>query len=158
MGWSAGVADGIMSTEKIIRLLIIWRDKSIGDNVMDSTLPWGGTVLVCSEETIDGMIGSTESTVCSSTSASVSWGWGVDWGGVGGCWVWASGEEGDDSTGIGDTRRGGEGGTAFWRFGCDLVLLGAFLLTWLDWGHRHLFWYFWSLPICQFAVTINKVS
>jgi len=34
------------------------------------------------------------------------------------------------------------------------------LFSWLDWlgGHRHLLWYFWSLPICRFADTTIKVS
>jgi len=44
----------------------------------------------------------------------------------------------------------------FWLFGCDLVLLGPFLLAWLGWGHRHLFGHFWSSSICQFAVTTTK--
>jgi len=39
MDRSAEVADGTMSTEKIIRLLIVRRDKSIGNNVVDSNLP-----------------------------------------------------------------------------------------------------------------------
>ena len=109
---------------------------------MDNTLPWGGAVLVWSEETTDDMIGSTGSEVCSSTSADVSYGWGAScgWGGDGACCVWTSGEEGDDSTWIGDTGRGGEGGAVFWRFGCDLVLLGAFLLIWLGWGVSTLVW------------------
>ena len=106
-------------------------DKSIGDNFMDSTLPWGGVVLVCSEESTDDMIGSA---VCSSTSADVSCGWSADWWGDGACCVWISSEERDDSTWIGDNGRGQEGGAVFWRFSCDLVLLGPFLLTWLDWG------------------------
>jgi len=48
--------------------------------------------------------------------------------------VWVSGEEGDDSTWIGDTGRGGEDGAVLWHFGCDLVLLGPFLLAWVGWG------------------------
>ena len=141
---------------KIIKIIMIWKNKPISDYFMDSTLPWGGAVLVYSEEITDGMIGSA---VCSSTSAGASRGWGAScaWGEDGACCVWTSGEEGDDSTWIGDTAGGEEGGAVFWRFACDLVLLGPFLLTWLDWGHRHLSWYFRSLPICQFADTTTKV-
>jgi len=34
------------------------------------------------------------------------------------------------------------------------------LFSWLGWagGHRHLFERFWSLLICQFAVTTTKIS
>jgi len=42
------------------------------------------------------------------------------------CCVWVSREEGDDSTGIGDTG-GGEGITVLWRFACNLVFLEPFL-------------------------------
>jgi len=44
-----------------------------------------------------------------------------------------SGEEGEDSTGNGDTE-GGEGIAVFWRFAWVLVLLELFLFAWLDWG------------------------
>ena len=148
-----------MSTEKIIRLLIIWRDKSIGDNVVGSNLPWGGTVLVYSEETTDGMIGSTGSAVCSSTSADVSYGWGAScgWGGDGACWVWLLVKKGtipQESVTLGEEEKA-------------LVTSDVLLVTWCSWGlfswlgwiggHRHLSWYFWSLPICQFADTTTKV-
>ena len=113
---------------------------------MDSILPWGGAVLVWIEETTDAMIEPTRLAVCSCTSANISSGWGSSswgssgwgsscgWGGDGTCWVWTSDKEGDDSTWIGDTGGGEEGGAIFWRFAWDLVLLGPFLLAWLAWG------------------------
>ena len=125
---------------EITRIIIIWKDKSIGDNFMVSALPWGGAVLVCSGGATNDTTRSARSTVCSGTSAGVSCGWGADWGGDGTCWVWISGEDGDNSTWIGDTGRGGGDGAVLWRLGCDLVLLGPFLLTWLDWGASALVW------------------
>ena len=144
VGWSCQWND---INWEIMIVITVWKNKSIGDNFMVSILPWGGVVLACSEGTTDDMIGSTRSAVCSWTSVGASWGWGAGREGDVACCIWISGEEGDDSTWIGDTGWGGESGAVFWRFGCDLVLLGPFLLTWLYWGHRHLFWYFWSLPI-----------
>jgi len=47
--------------------------------------------------------------------------------------MWTSGEEGEDSTGIGDTG-GREGVAVLWRFVCGRVLLEPFLFAWLDWG------------------------
>ena len=67
------------------------------------------------------------SATCSETLASTSC-WGACRGGEGASCVWTSGEEGDDSTWIGETGRG-EDGAVLWRFGCDLVLLGPFLLA-----------------------------
>ena len=98
------------------------------------------------------MIEPTRSAVCPSTSVDISSGWGAScgWSGDGACCVWTSGEEGDDSTWIGDPRRGG-GDAVFWRFACGLVLLGPFLLTWLDWGASALvlvLLVFADLPVC----------
>ena len=140
--------------------LIKWKDGSIGSGFTDSILPWGGAVLVWIEETTDAMIRLAGSVVCSCTLADVSsrwgssgWGSSCGWGGDGTCCIWASEEEGDDSTGIGDL--GGGGGVAvIWRFACDLVLLEPFLFGWLDWGHRQS--YFWSLPMCRYADTTMK--
>ena len=49
-----------------------------------------------------------------------------------------------------------------------LLFFDASLVTWYSWGpfsllgwagrHRQSFWFFWSLPICQFADTTTKVS
>jgi len=51
------------------------------------------------------------------------------------------------------TLDGGEDGAVLWRFGCDLVLLGPFLLTWLGWGASALVWallVFANLPVCYY--------
>ena len=145
-GWSAGVADGMMSAKKLTGITVKWKNRSIGNNFIDSILPWGDAMLVWIEDTTNAMIKPTGSAVCSCTSTDVSsdwgssgwgssgWGSSCGWGGDGTCCVWASGEEGDDSTWISDTRGGEEGGAVFWHFACDLVLLGPFLLAWLAWG------------------------
>jgi len=50
---------------------------------------------------------------------------------------------------IGDLGGGGGGGDAvFWRFACDLVLLGPFLLTWPDRGASALVLVLADLPVC----------
>ena len=101
---------------------------------MINTLPWGGMVIDCSGEMADDVPRSVGSATCSETSAGASCCWGTCRGGEGTSCVWTSGEEGDDATWIGDAGWGGEDGAVFWRFGCDLVLLGPFLLAWLGWG------------------------
>ena len=151
--WSAGVADGTISAEKLIKIIISWKNKSIGNDFVDSTLPWGGAVLIWIEETTDAMIEPTGSAVCSRTSADVSSGCGAScgWGGDGACYIWTSGYEGDDSTWIGDPGGGGGGAVVFWRFSCDLVFLGPFLFTLLDSGASTLalvLLFFTDLPVC----------
>ena len=136
---------------EITKIIIICKDKSIGDNSIVSTLPWGSAVLVCVGGTTDDMLRSAGSAVCSGTSTAASCGWGADRGGDGTCCVWISSDEGDDSTSIGDAGWGGGDGAILWRFGCDLVLLGPFLLTWLDSGVSELVWaplVFADLPVC----------
>ena len=131
--------------KKLTGIIVKWRNKSIGNDFIDSTLPWGGTMLVWIEETTDAMIDPTGSAVCSGISADISSGWGVSCG-------WISREEGDDSTWIGEP--GGGGGIAvLWRFACDLVLLGPFLFTWLDWGASAVvlvLMVFADLPVCWY--------
>ena len=82
----------------------------------------------CSGGVAHDVPGSAGSATCSETSAGVSC-WGACRGGEDTSCVWASGEKGDDSTWIGDAARGGDDGAVLWRFGCDLVLLGPFLLA-----------------------------
>jgi len=67
--------------------------------------------------------------ICSETSAGASCSWGTGRGGECTSCVLVSGGEGDEATWIGDTRRGGEDGVVFSRFGWVLVLLGPFLLV-----------------------------
>lgn len=150
MDWSAEVADGIISTEKLQGWLWFAKIRVIGDNAMISTLPWGGAVLVCSRGKTDDMLRSAGSVVCSGASAGASCGWGAGRGGDGTCRVWIFGKEGDDSTWIGDARRGGGDGAVLWRFGCDLVLLEPFLLAWLGCWASALVWallVFTDLPV-----------
>ena len=124
------------------------------NNLMDRTLPCGGVMLVWIEETTDAMIELAGSVVCSCALVDVSSSWGAScgWGGDGACCVWASGEEGDDSTWIADPGGGG-GAAVFWRFACDLVLLGPFLFIWLDWGASAVvlvLLVFADLPVCWY--------
>ena len=67
-------------------------------------------MLVCSGGTTDDVLRSAGSAICSDTSAGASCGSGAGRGGDGTCCVWAFGEEGDDSTWIGDAERGGGDG------------------------------------------------
>ena len=83
----------------------------------------------CSRGMADDVPRSAGSATCLETFAGASCSWGTCWGGEGTSCVWVSGEEGDDSTWIGDTGRGGEVGAVLWRFGYDLVFLGPFLLA-----------------------------
>ena len=83
----------------------------------------------CSGGMADDVPRSAGSTTCSEISAGASCCWGTCRGGEGASCVWASGEKGDDATWIGDAGRGRGDGAVLWRFGCDLVLLGPFLLA-----------------------------
>ena len=140
---------------------------------MRSILPWRGAVLAWIEETTDPMIELAGSAVCSCTSANVSSGWGSSgwsssvwgsscgWGGDGTCCVWISGEEGDNSTGIGDL--GGGGVAVLWRFAWDLIPLEPFFFGWLDWGASVVMLLaFADVPICWYnnksKYKCNKVS
>ena len=121
-------------------------------------------MLVWIEETTDAMIEPAGSAVCSCTLVSVPSGWGSSswgssgqgsscgWGGDSTYCVWASCEEGDDSTWICDPRGGG-GVVVLWSFACDLVLLGPFLFAWLDWGASAVvlvLLVFANLPVCWY--------
>ena len=61
---------------RLIEIIIKWKNRSISNNFIDSTLPCGGAMLVWIEETTDAMIELTGSAVCSCTSVDVSSGWG----------------------------------------------------------------------------------
>ena len=64
----------MMSAENDIIVMGVtsFKKKPSTNNLMDRTLPRGGTVLVWIEETTDDMIDPTGSAVCSSTSADIS--------------------------------------------------------------------------------------
>jgi len=61
-----------MSAERLTKRIIKWKNRSIGNDFINSTLPCGGAVLVWIEETTDAMIKLAGSVVCSCTSADVS--------------------------------------------------------------------------------------
>jgi len=61
-----------MSAKRLIEVIIRRKSRFVGNDLIESMLPVGGTVLVWIEETTDAMIELAGLAVCSCTSTDVS--------------------------------------------------------------------------------------